>query len=283
MKRPRISREAIISSIVLVIVFVGIVISENKIYLPMERANAYVVSIEPSIKALKESVSELSQSAQSPLFNNPDLTSEQKLMAISQIEELIARVNDDLNQAGTYSTNLGPLELAEPLGLTKQASEIRKQLPYSISQTSEVVAAYAEVITYIKQRHILDSQLSARLQAFNSIQNFDLLINQSSTWMEEKQATDQLLTQLRSLIVPAGFDAVQSEAIRTYTRASSDFGQFATILLTPSEVALDAIARDIEAATEQHENVDANSLFDTFNTSPTLSDIAQLSDKFERY
>lgn len=171
-------------SLVAAAVILGLGLISYLVVVPTVIAKRYLSESDRELTAVTNSLNEVAASVQVPLFNDPDITLQERQ---KQLDEASDKTNEARRQLSNFEQSSKLLSLPGS-GITGgyRAAVVRQEQSQGIvSQSRQVMDEYADLLSYLKSYTDLQTKLDSSLNNFNSIQDFDALKGRGGIMHEE--------------------------------------------------------------------------------------------------
>lgn len=150
-----------------------------------------------------------------------------------------------------------------------------------VRQSSQVLDQYQQLLNYLAAYTRLQTNLNNHLDEVNKIRNFNSLIGKGGGMAKTAGLIRADQKTMASLTPPPDFNALHAEANITFNQAAIGFERLARGLNKGSDSQIYGAVSSLESVTLKNQVDDKNLLTKLANGSPTLRQIAELSEKVE--
>jgi len=253
--------------------------------LPRILSRHYLSRVQTSAGNLSITYNKLAKSATSePVLNNPDLSTADQQRNLDSIKRLMAEASQQLLVFSNTAEDLHPPPKVGPFPAGyNRALTIKKAATSMVSQSKDVFGETYDLIAYMETYLNLRDNLSAQLNGFNSITDFNSQIGNSSQFKAIANEIRIYAAQLQQTKTPIDMAQFHQQALMTFNQAASSFDDVAAALASGVDSLIYPAVAQVEQVTAQNEGHDEDIFFNSVTNSPTLVDLSNITDKLDQF
>ncbi len=260
-----------------VLAFVGIT---YLFIVPTVVADRYLNQLNPAITQTKNNFKAVSSSSSVAIFEDPGIKMEDRPAIIKRSLERVQKAQtslDNLQNANKLTTLPGN----GFAGAYHRAIVRQGRIDNIIRQSQQVLSDYTATLHYTSAYTEARAYLESRLLALNQVHDFNKLMGQGGEMTATGAELELHRQKLAQQKPPPGFEPIHSDSLQTLDNAATQFNRLGAGLNHSSNEETYGAIKVLEQITLKHEVEDKEMMTNLAQKSPSLLQLADLSEKIE--
>lgn len=270
----------VVSSIIIACLIAAAVVA-YEIIMPEIIARRYISNLESSAQQLRTSFEELAGSTDTPILNDPAAPADERKAGVKHLQRVIGESRENLADLVDASATLQPLPYSGYFGTYPKALVLRERASHIRIQTDSALRDLDGLRAYLETYATATGESTKIIDTFNQTTDLNTLLGRSQEVRESARQLRAHKTTLASAQAPSDLTKLKDSTINSLEKVAVGFDHLAQAVSVADDAAINAAAKEIEAAGAQLETIRQESYIAAIQQSRTIRSIHELNEKLD--